>query len=69
MNSVLLLFSFSQTCSIQDFISGIEESMIVLVSISSLWLSLLDLKVLLILWSSANPFKVNWVTSSSKVEA
>ena len=42
--------------------------MIVMVSSSSLWLSLLDLKVLLTLWLSANPFRVNWVTSSSKVE-
>ena len=69
INSVLLLFIFSHTWSIQVLISCNDSSMILMVSSSSLWSSLLDLKVFLMLWSSANPFSVSWSTTSSMVEA
>ena len=69
INSVFLSLIFSCTWSIQVLISCNDSSMILMVLSSSLWSSLLDLKVFLMLWSSANPFSVSWSTTSSMVDA
>ena len=71
INSVLLSFMFSHTWFMQVLISCNDSSMTLMMLSSSLWSSLLDLKVFLMLWSSA--IHLVWVgllhLTSSMVEA
>ena len=61
MNSILLSFIFRCTESIQSWTASIEDSVILIVSVS-LFPSLLGLNSFLMLWSSADSSSVRLVT-------